>query len=45
MVLEWVFKDCFFWNLVNTLTKNTTDPKRLAYIRLALKDIYESIAE
>jgi hypothetical protein len=45
MVLEWAFKDSFYWDLVNTMTRNTTDPKRLAYVRLPLKDIYESIAE
>lgn len=45
MVFDWVVRDSFFWELVSTLTRNTTDPKKLAFIRLALKDIYESIAE
>lgn len=45
MVFDWLFRDSFLWELVSTLTRNTTDPKRLAYVRLALKDFYESIAE
>lgn len=40
MVLSWAFKDSFYWELVSKLTHSTTDPKRLAYTRLALKDIY-----
>jgi hypothetical protein len=43
MVLEWLVKDNFYWQLVHTLTRTTSDPKRLAYIRLGLKDIYETI--
>jgi hypothetical protein len=43
MVLEWLIKDNFYWQLVHTLTRTTSDPKRLAYIRLGLKDIYETI--
>lgn len=30
--------------MVSELTRNTTDPKRLAYIRLALKDLFETIS-
>lgn len=29
--------------MVNLVTRNSTDPKQLAYVRLALKDIYETI--
>lgn len=43
MVFNWAFKNGFYWDLVTTLAKNSTDPKRLAYVRLPLKDIYESI--
>ena len=45
MVLEWAFRDGFYWDLVSNLTRNSTDPKRLAYVRLALKDIYESVTQ
>ena len=43
MVLSWVFKDNFYWQLVQQITRNTNDPKRLAYLRLPLKDIHEAI--
>jgi hypothetical protein len=43
MVASWLQKDNFYWQLVYTLTRTTSDPKRLAYTRLALKDIYETI--
>jgi hypothetical protein len=43
LVLEWAFKSGFYWQLASEITRNTTDPKRLAYIRLALKDLFESI--
>ena len=43
MVLDWTFRNNFYWDIVNQLTRNTNDPKRLAYIRLAIKDIYESV--
>jgi hypothetical protein len=45
MVIDWTFKNNFYWQLVDGLARNTTDPKRLAYLRLALKDIHESIKE
>jgi hypothetical protein len=44
MVLDWALGDSFYWRLVDEITRNTTDPKRLAYVRLALKDIHEAIA-
>ena len=43
MVLDWTFRNNFYWDIVSQLTRNTNDPKRLAYIRLAIKDIYESV--
>lgn len=45
MVLSWGFKNGFFWQMVSELTRNTTDPKRIAYIRLVLKDLFETIAD
>jgi len=45
MILNWAFKDCFYWELLSGLTRNTTDPKRLSYLRLLIKDLYESIKE
>lgn len=44
MVLKWVFRKCFYWDMVNQISRNTNDPKRLAYLRLGIKDIYETIA-
>lgn len=43
MVKEWMLKNNFYWELASVLPKTTTDPKRLAYVRLALKDIFEAI--
>lgn len=43
MVLDWAFKTSFYWDLVNEITRNTTDPKKIAYMRLALKDLFEAI--
>ena len=45
VVLEWAFRDSFYWDLLYGLTRNTTDPKRLAYLRLPVKDLYECISE
>ena len=44
MVLNWAFKNNFYWEMVNSITRNTSDPKRLAYLRLGIKDIYEAVA-
>ncbi len=41
--LDWVFRDCFYWNLVENMPKVTTDPRKLAYLRLPVKDIYETV--
>jgi hypothetical protein len=43
MVISWVFKNNFYWDLVSQLTRNSTDPKRISYLRLALKDVYEAV--
>jgi hypothetical protein len=44
MVLHWAFKEeGFFWRIIDNVTRNTTDPKRMAYVRLALKDLHETI--
>ena len=43
MVLDWAFKNNFYWDMVTGLTRNTTDPKRLAYLRLGVKDMFEAI--
>ena len=43
MVLSWAFRDNFYWQLVQQITRNTNDPKRLAYLRLPIKDIHEAI--
>ena len=43
LVLDWAFKSSFYWDLVIEITRNTTDPKKLAYVRLALKDLFEAI--
>lgn len=42
-VLDWAFKDSFYWNLIDNLPKVTTDPRKLAYLRLPVKDTYEAI--
>lgn len=42
-MLDWAFKSSFYWDLVIEITRNTTDPKKLAYVRLALKDLFEAI--
>ena len=41
--LDWVFRDCFYWDLVESMPKVTTDPRKLAYLRLPVKDIYETV--
>jgi hypothetical protein len=41
--LDWVFRDSFYWDLVETMPKVTTDPRKLAYLRLPVKDIYETV--
>ena len=41
--LDWVFKDSFYWDLIHNLPKVTTDPRKLAYLRLPVKDVYETI--
>ena len=33
----------FYFDSVESLPKITTDPKKLAYLRLPFKDIYEAI--
>lgn len=43
MVFDWVFKDSFYWKMVDTIARNTNDPKQIAYIRLALKDMHEAV--
>lgn len=40
---DWIFRDSFYWDLVENLTKITTDPRKLAYLRLPVKDMYETI--
>lgn len=40
---EWAFKDSFYWSLVENLPKVTTDPRKLAYLRLPVKDIFDTI--
>jgi len=44
MVLDWAFKNNFYWDMVHNISRNTSDPKRLAYLRLGIKDIYEAVA-
>lgn len=36
-------KDSFFWQIIEFLPKVTTDPKRLAYLRLPFRDLYRAI--
>lgn len=43
MVIEWAFKGNFYWEMLHQLSRNTNDPKRLAYLRLPIKDLYETI--
>ena len=43
MVLNWAFKNNFYWEMVTILSRNTTDPKKLAYLRLGIKDMFEAI--
>lgn len=45
MVKEWLFQNSFYWELACSISRSTSDPKRLAYVRLPLKDIYETIFE
>lgn len=39
MVAEWIFKNSFYWDLVHQISRSTSNPKRLGYVRLPLKDI------
>ena len=43
MVLDWVFRNNFYWDIISQITKNTSDPKRTAYLRLPIQDIFETI--
>lgn len=43
--LNWAFDDSFYWNTVEKLPKATTDPKKLAYLRLPFSDLYQAIFE
>ena len=44
MVIDWAFKNNFYWDMIYNISRNTSDPKRLAYLRLGIKDIYEAVA-
>ena len=44
MVIDWAFKNNFYWDMIYHISRNTSDPKRLAYLRLGIKDIYEAVA-
>ena len=37
MVLHWVLRNNFYRDIVSLLTKNTSDPKRTAYLRLPFR--------
>lgn len=43
MALGWAFREGFFWKMVDQVARNTTDPKRMAYVRLALRDLHEAV--
>jgi hypothetical protein len=42
-VLQWAFRKSFFWDMLDTIPKSTTDPKRLAYLRMPFRDLYRAI--
>jgi hypothetical protein len=44
-IKDWIFRNSFYWELVDRLPKVSSDPKRLAYLRIQFKDIYEAILE
>ena len=41
--LKWAFRDAFFWKMIELLPKLTTDPKKLAYLRLPFRDLYKAV--
>lgn len=41
--LRWAFEDSFYWQMIERLPKATTDPKRMAYLRLPFSDLYQAI--
>lgn len=43
LIKEWMFRDSFYWSLVENLPKITNDPKKLAYLRSPVKDIHNAI--
>jgi len=42
-ILKWVFKKSFFWDLIDHTLKTTMNPKRIAYLRLPLRHLYNAI--
>lgn len=45
MVSKWLFRDSFFWDIISNFPKFTNDPKKLAYLRLPIKDVYDLIKD
>ena len=41
--IEWAFSESFYFKLVENLPKATTDPKKLAYLRLPFSDLWLAI--
>ena len=41
--LQWAFDDNFYFKLAENLPKATTDPKKLAYLRLPFSDLWQAI--
>jgi hypothetical protein len=41
--LQWAFEDNFYFKLAENLPKATTNPKKLAYLRLPFSDLWQSI--
>ena len=41
--LQWSFDESFYWHLIEALPKATTDPKKIAYLRLPFIDLFQAI--
>ena len=43
--IKWAFDDNFYWKLIEKLPQATTDPKKLAYLRLPFLELSQAIFE
>lgn len=44
-IIDWAMRDWFCWKLIEAIPKSTTDPRRLAYIRLPFGDLFVAIEQ